>query len=145
MVRALLAELLEEDGFNVTTASNGFSGLRLAEEHRPQLVVLDLMLPELSGLDVLRELRANHLTRDLAIVVVSGNRAALADPSMPEVDAVVEKPFDVESLLATCHRAVKKASQRASEVHPVAPVLPGHTVPRRTRRSAERHTRGRRT
>jgi two-component system, OmpR family, KDP operon response regulator KdpE len=140
----MLAELLEEEGFNVHTASNGFSGLRLAEEHRPQLVVLDLALPELSGAEVLKELRGNHLTRDSAIVVVSGNPTLLSEPQLLDVEAVVQKPFDAITFMATCHRAVKKASSRAAEVHPVAPVVPGHVVPRRTRRSAERRTRGRR-
>ena len=58
VLRGALAELLEEEGFlNVIQASNGFSGLRLAFEHHPQVVLLDLMLPELSGAEVLRELR----------------------------------------------------------------------------------------
>ncbi len=137
VMRALLAELLEEEGFNVHTASNGFSGLRFATEHRPQLILLDLVLPELSGPELLRELRADQHTRDAAIVIVTGNAALLPEWQLADVDAVVNKPFDVESLLATMHRAVQRASSRAAEVQPVAPVTPGHEV-RRTRRAASK-------
>src|SRR2546423_2839174 len=95
MMRAMLAELLEEEGFNVHTASNGFSGLRFATEHRPQLILLDLALPELSGIELLHELRADQHTRDSAIVVVSGNVASLSEKQLDEVDAGVHKPLDI--------------------------------------------------
>src|SRR5438045_1520451 len=97
-VRAMLTELLIEEGFDVRQASNGFSGLRLATEQRPQVILLDLVLPELSGADVLHELRENALTRESAIVVVTGNADSLSDKQMAEVDAVVRKPFDIAFL-----------------------------------------------
>ena len=143
-MRALLAELLEEEGFNVTTASNGFSGLRLATEQRPQLILLNLVLPELSGAEVLGELRSNQHLRDLAIVVVSGNAELLSERQAAQVDAIMRKPFDISSFLATVHRAVQRASSRAAEVPPVAPVLSGHDPRRLRRRAATRHPRGRR-
>jgi DNA-binding response OmpR family regulator len=45
-MRAMLAELLEEEGYDVLTASNGFSGLRTLQDRRPRLLLLDLALPE---------------------------------------------------------------------------------------------------
>jgi CheY-like chemotaxis protein len=142
-MRALLAELLEEEGFNVTTASNGFSGLRLATEQQPRLILLNLVLPELSGAEMLHELRSDQHLRELAIVVVSGNAELLSERQAAQVDAIVRKPFDISSFLATVHRAVQRASSRA-EVAPVAPVLPGHDPRRLRRRAATRHPRGRR-
>ena len=68
-----LAELLEDDGFDVQTATNGFSALRRAIESRPSVVVLDLALPERSGQELLADLRAEPTTRDLAIVLVTAN------------------------------------------------------------------------
>src|SRR5712692_11457255 len=112
-VRAMLAELLVEEGFAVSQASNGFSGLRLATEQRPQVILLDLMLPEVSGLDVLHALRENQATRDSAIVIVSGNADSLSDQQIAEVDAVVRKPFDIAYLLATLRHAVLRAAHRA--------------------------------
>lgn len=144
VTRAMLAEILEEEGFNVSTASNGFSALRLAAEHRPQLIVLDLVLPELSGFEVLRELRGNHDTRDTAIVVVSGNAAMLSAAQRAELDAVVGKPFDINTLIAAVHRAVEDARHRAAEVQRVAPLVPGHERVRTRRTAPARRTGGRR-
>ena len=147
VLRAALAELLEEEGFlNVIQASNGFSGLRLAFEHHPQVVLLDLMLPELSGADVLRELRNGPGARELAIVVVTGIPESLSVAQLADIDGVVPKPFDVDYLLTTVRRAVQRAATRAAEVQPVTPAPPtraGHpgvkqphatTPPRRARR-----------
>jgi DNA-binding response OmpR family regulator len=143
-VRSLLAELLVEEGFDVSQASNGFSGLRLATEHQPQVILLDLVLPELSGQELLRELREHHLTRDAAIVIVSGNAETLSDKQIAEVDAVVRKPFDVSALVATLRQALQRAAHRAAEVAPVWHV-DAHDGARGGRRSsAPRRTRGRR-
>jgi CheY-like chemotaxis protein len=126
VLRSMLAELLEEEGFlTVIQASNGFSGLRLALEHRPQFILLDLLLPELSGVDVLRELRSRPGTRDTAIVAVTGSPDQLTDAQLAQLDGVIRKPFDVDSFLSTVYRAVKRAGTRASEVQPIIPAAPG--------------------
>jgi len=144
-VRSLLAELLDEEGFEVHAASNGFSGLRLAAETRPHVILLDLVLPEVSGQDMLHELRENPLTRDAAIVIVSGNADALLEQQLAEVDAVVRKPFDIATLMSTLHQAVQRAAHRVAEVQPVTPAVVAHDRPRRTRLPATiRRSRGRR-
>ena len=142
-LRSFLAELLEEEGFDVTTASNGFSGLRLAEEQHPRVLLLDLVLPELSGTDVLRELRMSPTTRDMAVVVVTAQPQLLSDIERADADGVVSKPFDVPDLLAIVHRAVQQANTRRSEVAPVGGFSHHEAVVRRHRTSG-RHTRGRR-
>ena len=58
-------------GYDVISAADGEEGLRLAREQKPDLVVLDLMLPKISGLDVLRRLRADPLTAPTPVVVLS--------------------------------------------------------------------------
>jgi CheY-like chemotaxis protein len=142
-MRSFLAELLEEEGFDVTTASNGFSGLRLAEERRPRVVLLDLVMPELSGADVLHELRMSPLTRDMAVVVVTGQPQLLSDAERADTDGIVAKPFDVPDLLAMVHRAVQQAITRRSEVAPVGG-FSHHEAVVRPHRTSGRHTRGRR-
>jgi DNA-binding response OmpR family regulator len=137
MLRVALAELLDEEGFDVAQASNGFSGLRQAAELHPRLIVLDLMLPELSGMEVLREIRAHFTARDVAVVVVTGSPERLTEEQRAEADAVVRKPFDVSALLSTIHRAVQRARTRATEVQPTTPPLPaaaGHVELRLRRR-----------
>jgi DNA-binding response OmpR family regulator len=126
-VRAVLTELLVEEGFEVTQASNGFSALRLATEHRPHVVLLDIVLPELSGIDVLRQLRSSPQTRDIGVIVVTGNpdRLTAAD-RLNEVDAVMPKPFEIDELLSTLRTVLTHSMARAVEVPPVsaAPLSP---------------------
>src|SRR3989442_9751999 len=71
-VLSAMAELLSEDGYDVHTSSNGFSALRQAADYRPAVILLDLVLPERSGGDVLAELRGDPANHDLAIVLVTG-------------------------------------------------------------------------
>jgi len=127
-VVSALAELLEDDGFDVHTASNGFSALRLATELRPSIVLLDLALPERSGLDILQDLRADPVTHDLAVVIVSAHADSLSELAIAESDGVVSKPFDAVELLETVQRAIQRAAARRAEVAPAAVGL-GHREP----------------
>src|SRR5579859_7248066 len=143
MVSAL-AELLEEDGFEVHTASNGFSGLRQVLEVRPGVVLLDVALPERSGGELLNDLRAEPTTRDIAIVLVTGHAADLNEHQLAEADGVISKPFDDTELLEAVHHALQRAAIRRAEVAPVTTAH--HEVEARSRRAAGsvRRTRGRR-
>jgi DNA-binding response OmpR family regulator len=146
-VRAILVELLIEVGFEVSQASNGFSGLLRAAEMRPQLILLDLTLPEVSGLEVLRELREKQGMRETAIVIVTANPDQLSEAQMAEIDAVVRKPFDVVELLATLNQAVVRAAHRAAEFQRVLAAAPAQAIhERRAARlvGGKRPTRGRR-
>jgi CheY-like chemotaxis protein len=124
-VASALAELLEDDGFDVHTATNGFSAFRQALELRPALVLLDLALPERSGTQLLEDLRADPTTRDIAIVVVSGYAESLSDTAVADTDGVISKPFDAHNLLDIIHRAIQRAAARRAEVAP-AVVGVGH-------------------
>jgi CheY-like chemotaxis protein len=139
-----LAELLEDDGFDVQTATNGFSALRRAIESRPSVILLDLALPERSGQELLVDLRAEPTTRDVAIVVVTANADGLIDAERAEVDAVICKPFDLDELLTTIHHAVQQAAARRAEVAPVAATSHRDASLRARRSSAARRARGRR-
>jgi DNA-binding response OmpR family regulator len=143
-VLSALAELLSEEGYDVHTASNGFSGVRMAMECRPAVILLDLALPERSGTEVLAELRTDPATRDVAIVVVSGNPQRLTEAQLAATDGVIAKPFEVVELLATVQRALRRASLRHAEVAPVARLSRSALVVRQRRASGVRHTRGRR-
>lgn len=138
-----MAELLSEDGYDVHTASNGFSALRVAVECRPAVILLDLMLPERSGSDVLADLRADQVTRDTAIVVVSGHPEALTEAQLAQTDGLVAKPFDLEELGLAVERALQRAATRRAEVAPVA-AFARHNGARSRRSAPARPTHGRR-
>ena len=61
----------ESDGFEVRTAGDGILGLKLVEEFNPDIVLLDLIMPQMGGLDVLHQLRSNAKTKDLKVVVLT--------------------------------------------------------------------------
>ncbi len=73
-ITALVAYHLAKAGYRVSTASNGTDALRTAAEQRPDVVVLDLMLPGLSGLDVLQALRKQDETRDVGVILLTARR-----------------------------------------------------------------------
>jgi CheY-like chemotaxis protein len=64
---------LRQSGYAVTTAPDGEEGLRLARAELPDLILLDLLMPKLSGVDVLRALRRDPATRDLLVVILSNS------------------------------------------------------------------------
>lgn len=99
-VRGLLQTLLVAEGYDVATASDGLAGLVKASSHRPALMLLDLMMPDLGGIRVLEELRADPSLADVPVVVVTGKIDAI--PGLRDVlgeNSVFAKPFGVADLL----------------------------------------------
>ena len=71
---ALVAYHLAKSGYRVSTAANGYDALGLARQERPALIVLDLMLPGLSGFDVMEQLRGDDGTREVAILMLTARK-----------------------------------------------------------------------
>ena len=71
---ALVAYHLAKAGYRVSTASSGQDALELARRDRPSLIVLDLMLPGMSGFEILEQLRADDSTRDMAVLMLTARR-----------------------------------------------------------------------
>lgn len=100
-VRGLLHTLLTAEGYEVSTASDGLAGLVKAAQTLPNLILLDLMMPDLGGVRVLEELREDPELDETPVIVVTGQVDAV--PSMRKVlgdDNVFVKPFGVAELLA---------------------------------------------
>src|SRR5438445_13828728 len=70
-IRSLMADLLAGEGYSVVQASDGKAGLVMAEQNEPDVILLDLAMPEKSGLDVLHELKSSKPTSDIPVIVVS--------------------------------------------------------------------------
>ena len=108
----LLRYNLERQGFRVEEAADGQEALLRVSEGRPDLVLLDWMLPSLSGLEVCRQLRRRPATRDLPIIMVT---ARTEDQDAVRAldtgaDDYIAKPFTVEALLAEVPQAPAFAS-----------------------------------
>ncbi len=91
---------LEEAGYEVLTAANGGEGLRLARQEKPALVLLDIMLPDISGLDVCRTLKNSPETEHLFVVLLTAKAEEIDRVVGFELgaDDYVVKPFSVREL-----------------------------------------------
>ena len=99
-VRGLLHTLLTGEGYEVTTASDGLAGLVKASTAKPDLMLLDLMMPDLGGIRVLEELRDDPAMADIAVIVVTGKLEAVPPlRGLLGEDNVFVKPFGVTELL----------------------------------------------
>lgn len=96
----LVRDVLEHAGFRVVAASSGETGVDLAVEQPPDLVLLDLGLPGIDGHEALRRLRASPRTRALPVVAVTAYAMAADRARALEAgfDGYLEKPLDVRSL-----------------------------------------------
>jgi CheY-like chemotaxis protein len=101
---ATLRELIRaslEDGYRFVEAGNGHQALDLARSRAPDIVLLDLMLPGVSGLEVLAELRRDAATRDIPVVAMSAWTHLEPEALAGGATLFVRKPFDPEALKAT--------------------------------------------
>jgi DNA-binding response OmpR family regulator len=91
---ALVARRLERAGYAVVTATDGEQALRMARDLLPDLVVLDVMMPKLSGLDVTRRLREHPATRNILVMLISAGFGDNDITGLPAgADDYVKKPF----------------------------------------------------
>ncbi|NCX09186.1 MAG: phosphate regulon transcriptional regulatory protein PhoB [Rhodobacteraceae bacterium] len=100
--REMLAYNLEAEGFDVITADNGEDGLILVDENDPDLIVLDWMMPQLSGIEVCRRLKSNSKTRQIPVIMLSARAEEVDRVRGLETgaDDYVVKPYSVIELMA---------------------------------------------
>ena len=100
--RELLAYNLKAEGFDVITADNGEDGLILVDENDPDLIVLDWMMPQLSGIEVCRRLKSNSKTRQTPVIMLSARAEEVDRVRGLETgaDDYVVKPYSVIELMA---------------------------------------------
>ncbi|MGM0441812.1 MAG: response regulator [Elusimicrobiota bacterium] len=101
-----LGEFMLQEKYEVITGTNGKEAVEFSQEEVPDLILMDLNMPKLDGLEAAKEIRANPKTESIPIMIVSGQEKESEFPEgLPaEVDAYVVKPFDVEAL----HRKIEE-------------------------------------
>jgi excisionase family DNA binding protein len=98
----LMNKVLEEDGrFEVRIASNGFDAGMMVKEYRPDLIVLDVMLPDINGKEVCHRVRADDTLEDVRILCISGmiEEDKIQELRLSGADDFLHKPFDIEELI----------------------------------------------
>jgi CheY-like chemotaxis protein len=103
-VRDMLATVLEIAGYKVAVASDGLDALTQLEEHRPALILLDLMMPRMDGFTFADELRRRGLRPAVPIIVISASGVAQQGARTIAADDCVVKPFNLDDLLQKVDR-----------------------------------------
>jgi DNA-binding response OmpR family regulator len=105
-----LAEGLESRGFTVTLCHDGQSGYRRAKEHHADVIVLDLMLPDLSGAEVCARLRAEGVWTPILVLTARDGIADETDVLNLGADDYIRKPFSYAVLVAHCRALLRRAA-----------------------------------
>ena len=115
-----LADNLRREQHEVFTAEDGEEGYRLVNEKRPDLVILDLMLPKLSGYEVCRKMRAEGMTMPILILTARGDETDRVLGLDLGADDYIVKPFSVRELLARVRAHLRRAQPGRSEPDHIA-------------------------
>src|SRR5580658_11157243 len=110
-----LEELLKSEGYQVACCRRGDEALAAAAEHRPALVVLDVMLPGASGYDVCKQLRAKAFTAPIVMLTAKSQEIDKVIGLELGADDYVTKPFGVRELLARIQAALRRGQPAAAK------------------------------
>ena len=115
-ILALVTFHLAKAGYRVSTAANGSDGLRAAREDRPALIVLDLMLPGMSGFDLIERLRGDDATRDVAVLMLTARReeADRIRGLSLGADDYLTKPFSPQELVLRVAAILRRTTAAAA-------------------------------
>lgn len=105
----IIKTTLQAEGYDVASATSGRDALDEAFESRPDLIILDVMMPGMTGFDVLRELKANEKTATVPVIMLTGvsERKKIQEALESGIDYYVVKPFDFDDLLAKIKQALE--------------------------------------
>lgn len=114
-LRVLLRYNLEAEGFDVAATARGDEVETMVAEHRPELILLDWMLPGLSGIEICRRLRSRDDTRDIPVIMLTarGEESERIRGLATGADDYVVKPFSVPELIARVRSILRRANPEA--------------------------------
>lgn len=113
VIRMRVRDMLPEGNFDILEAKDGLEGLNLIRQERPSLIMLDFLLPKLSGWDVYQELQQERELQQIPLVIMSGRKEEVTDKiSEPfEYFEFIEKPFEKDQLQEAIKDAIAKSKQ----------------------------------
>jgi two-component system cell cycle response regulator DivK len=116
----LVRDVLQVKGYATVEATSAEDGIRIASEQRPDLVLMDIQLPGMNGIDALRVLRADPATAAIPVIAVTASvmqqdRKMITDAGF---DAYVGKPINLREFLDAVKRALERGTDRAAQASP---------------------------
>lgn len=111
LVRKVLEFRLKKEGYNVYQAKDGSEALDLIEKHHFDLMLVDIMIPYVGGLEITQKVKSNPQTKDTAIIVVSANglENVILEAFALGADDFIAKPFNLPELMIRVKKYLKKA------------------------------------
>lgn len=108
-IRVLTRMMLEKAGHSVVEAVNGEEGLEMLKKHRPDLILLDVMMPGMKGWKVCEKIKANKKTMNIPVVMftIRASEDSVKKSYECGADAHISKPFDIKELLDTVDKLLK--------------------------------------
>ena len=110
-IRENTTEILELKGFKVINADNGKDGMLAATKHSPDIILCDIMMPQMDGYLVLKDLKKNPSTAHIPFVYVtaSAEKSEVKRAMDMGADGYVRKPFDTKELIDTINKCLKNS------------------------------------
>ncbi len=115
-VANFISKGLQEEGYSVTIAYNGAEGLQLIKDSTYDIVLLDLMLPEIDGLEVLKTMRSWGMTTPVLIITAKSSKEDVVRGLDTGSDDYLTKPFSFEELLARMRALLRRKSGRDAHI-----------------------------
>ena len=111
-VLLIIKTALMSEGYNVVTATNGPDALASAQDDIPDLIVLDMMMPEMSGFEVLKELRDDPRTQTIPVIMLTGvaDKTKIREALDLGIDYYIVKPFEFHDLIAKVKIAIEDST-----------------------------------
>ncbi|MBC7971700.1 MAG: response regulator [Verrucomicrobia bacterium] len=125
VIRNMVRDMLPKGNFEVLEAKDGVQGLNLIRQERPNLIMLDFLLPRLSGWEVYQQIQIQQDLQAIPLVLMSGRKEEVTEKLQEpfEFFEFVQKPFDQKELIDAIKTAMAKAKRRPAAVAP-APAAP---------------------
>ncbi len=121
VIRNMVRDMLPKGNFEVLEAKDGVQGINLIRQEHPNLIMLDFLLPRMSGWEVFQQIQGQSELQSIPLVLMSGRKEEVTEKLQEpfEYFEFVQKPFDKEELIEAIKSAMVKAKRRPAPV-PVA-------------------------
>ena len=106
----MMKEFLESRNISVSCASDGYTGLEVVEREMPDIVILDIFMPGMDGIEMLKELRKNDATKDISVIFLTGRSTEVdrEEALSYGADAYLTKPYSDYELINEINSVLKK-------------------------------------
>jgi CheY-like chemotaxis protein len=118
-IRSVLEALLEDEGFTPVLAANGRDALASVSTDPPSLILMDLMMPVMSGVEAMRRLKTDPATAGIPIIAMSAGFILRGSAGELQADdSIISKPFDLDALIANIRTTLRRAEYGTGELRP---------------------------